>query len=158
MRKLPYILLGMLLVIGALVLIGEAYAGPKQCPPGQRDNCNTFEQKQTGNRGCFPTNANLGEGWFYVHSGCKDKKQDKPTNTVLAPIPTQKPENTQQAPNSDPKEKQSQATIDVSRDVFYVEDLNDCPDDCTCYLVTQAIIQNKILLTQNAIMESNANR
>jgi hypothetical protein len=59
MRKV-FFLLGIVFTLGILFLAGSTLAGPKQCPPGQRDNCNTFEQKQTGNRGCFPTNANLG--------------------------------------------------------------------------------------------------
>ena len=155
--KKVFFMLGFIFALGILFLTGSVVAGPKQCPLGQRGNCNTWEQKQTGKQGCFSVNANLGDGWFYLRSGCKDvlPKQPIATNTMLPIIPTNTPENNEQPSdpdNGDQKEKQS---IDVSRDVFYVESWEECPEDCICLLVTQAIIQNKILLTQNAIMESN---
>lgn len=139
MKRLPYILLGMLLVIGALVLIGEASAGPKQCPPGQREECDWFVQKNHPDQfGCFPEGANP-NGWIFVSDECPKgkEKKEKSTNTSQPVIqvtntqksPTDAPTNGD--PPKDPKNKTATATLQV----LYVdspEAVENCPKDCIC--------------------------
>ena len=137
MRKLPYIILGMLLVIGALILIGEASAGPKQCPPGQRDECDFFVKAGNPDQfGCFPEWANLGNAWIFVSDKCpkgKEKKKDS-TNTPQQVTNTQKSP-TDAPTNGDPPKDPKNKTATVTLQVLYVdspEAVENCPKDCIC--------------------------
>lgn len=137
-------MLGMLLVIGALILIGEASAGPKQCPPGQRDNCDYYVQKNHPDQfGCFPEGSNP-NGWIFVSDECPKgkEKKEKSTNTSQ-PKPTDVVEPTEIVatkvseptdggdPPKDPKNKTATPTLQV----IYVdspEAVENCPEDCIC--------------------------
>jgi len=138
MKKLPYIILGMFLVICAMVLIGEASAGPKQCPPGQRDDCDYYVKANNPDQfGCFPEGANLGNAWIFVSDDCpKEKeKKEKPTNTskpiVESTDVVEPTEVSQPTSGGDPKNKTATATLQV----LYVDSLEaveNCPEDCIC--------------------------
>lgn len=146
-----------LFVIGGIATAGPDY-GPKQCPPGQRGDCSTYVQQTTLREGCFPNNANLGQGWIFKHKGCGDSNKSKdPTATAtLAPVVTEKPIIPSQTaiPDIENKGGKSSSTTEIIY-VDSVEKLLACPEDCICMLlesvVTQMSISNKIALTQIAV-------
>jgi len=166
MRKV-FFMLGFLFALGILFLAGSTMAGPKQCPPGQRGDCSYWRQKNNPSHfGCFPNNANLGQGWIFVSDKCPDKKEkeEKPTNTAKPkPSNTMLPEKPTNTPEkiSDPKDGKKPAK---TPEVLYVDNIEEflaCPEDCVCKLLEEAVselddieaqleVGNRLQLTLNS--------
>lgn len=165
-------------------LTSNAMAKKDGCPDDQ--TC-TWAIKYDKNgeekfRQCMPIQADLGNGMVRTDKECGKKKKDPtstkeikitytpkpkdPTNTPFKPEPTKAPPNPTRRPN-DPVSEQPTATIQyavtpVTPYVMTVTNLEDCPEDCICLLVTEAYIgnhldreRNFLMETQNAIMQQS---
>ena len=143
-------ILGILFVMIMLFVAGSVMAGPKQCPPGQRDNCNTWIQNQTGNEGCFPVNANP-QGYTFLHSGCKEEIIKKATNTATVEPRvglTNTPLPDTPLPDKDTGNGKSFKTPTLTCE----ECNNEDPRDCICEIADNLATQNALIETQNAIL------
>jgi|WetSurMetagenome_2_1015567.scaffolds.fasta_scaffold95281_4 hypothetical protein len=166
MRKALFFILGVLsvLVIGYFAITNVS-AGPKECPSGQRGDCSTYQQKQTGMVACFPNNANLGNGWEFLHSGCKDDNID-PVPTLIPPTPVpffvtptvhtgttatvivpKFTPTSDSSNNNDPKNTPTPTLVLI----LDATPNNSCSNSCLCLIVTQLAISNDLERTQIAV-------
>lgn len=167
MKKGLFFILGIIFTLGILFLVGSSFAGPKECPKGHTNNCDTYKQKNHPDQlGCFPKNAfgDNAQGWVFKESGCNFLKDDDDEN----PSETQKPAETQSVPvqteapsvNPDPPEEDNSTNTNNSNTnnsdlpVVVVDNLDNCPDNCICLLVTAMVEQNQLLEEQNQILEN----
>lgn len=141
-------------VIGTVLVLfyaGEALAGPKECPPGQRESCNTFKQKETGKLACFPANANP-KGWVFLHTGCDDNGNDPPPTADPFTVDTATP-------------ARNRATVTPTVGVIPTSKgagggdpaftptptpLGVWNEDCGCLILTQLVIMNDLERTELA--------
>ena len=154
-KKLVYILAGLLLAVALFLALGKVFAGPKDCPPGQDGGCSTYRHKETGKVACFPDNANP-EGWIFVRDGCGEKKAVTPTPIpIIFPTPTMRPETKitvvpTKWGGSDDKSK----IYPTPTAVILIESPGCSNNDCVCLIVTQLAIGNDLQRTQNDLQRT----
>ncbi len=156
-NKLIYMLAGAMLIIVAFLIFGSALAGPKQCPPGQRGNCDTYIKK--GIEACFPANTNT-QGWDFVHPGCDDQPVAATDTDVPPPLFTQVPPTRPPFFPSPTITPGSTITViatkwtgsnHTSTPTAFLLDTGSCPTGCLCGIGTELAEGNDLKRTEIAI-------
>jgi len=169
---------GIVFFSGGVYVLDQQAAQAKnnKCPDGHE--CKIAIQNQTGEEACMPVEANLGNGWTWTDRECGQAKEKKSTATprpiviTYTPRPPTKtpfqPTDGPRDPTSTPEPPKIGPTstsqpIDTTNWVVtwtptptlfvaYVTDLSQCPVDCVCLLVTQAVLQNELDAERNRLL------